>query len=96
MSIFRLGRFVPNREFSLLVSAGGLVEKTCGAGVISYGLQETKSEETLLFCKIKFRATNGIVGKVTQVLLPWGDFVMMRKQMLRLKALAEAPDASFC
>ena len=39
--------------------------------------------------KLAFVAPSGPLGSVTRRLLPAGDLVMMRKQLLNLKALAE-------
>ena len=36
------------------------------------------------------------LGWITRALLPWGDLVMMRKQLLTLKSLAEKKGAGGC
>ncbi len=43
-----------------------------------------------LVVKMVARYPRGLVGWLQRLLLPWGDLVMMRKQLLTLKELAEA------
>ena len=42
-----------------------------------------------LIAKLLVSHTRGPIGWITRALLPWGDLVMMRKQLLTLKTLAE-------
>jgi hypothetical protein len=44
-----------------------------------------------LVVKVAVRHPPGPLGCATRALLPWGDLVMMRKQLLTLKTLAEGP-----
>jgi hypothetical protein len=42
-----------------------------------------------LVVKLIFKYPRGVYGRVMRVVLPWGDLIMMRKQLLNLKRLAE-------
>ena len=86
MSIFELRSFTPGRELTLATanpaSAFGQVGVTYR--VVPKGLGRCR-----LLAKLRARARAGPVGWLVRVLLPWGDLVMMRRQLLNLKKWAE-------
>jgi hypothetical protein len=45
-----------------------------------------------LLVKLAVQRPPGVWGKVMRALLPWGDLIMMRKQLLNFKQLAEGGD----
>lgn len=49
----------------------------------------TAHDRSRLVVKLVFESPHGIHGALVRRLLPAGDLVMMRKQLLTLKALAE-------
>jgi hypothetical protein len=55
---------------------------------ITYAAEPDGPERSRLVCRIVAR-TGSLGGRVRFVLLAWGDLVMMRRQLLNLKALAE-------
>lgn len=76
MTIFRLISFEPDRHVTLLHR--GLLGEVCVSYVV--GAQRLK-------VKMLWRFPNAFL----RWLLAWGDLVMMRKQLLTLKALATSP-----
>jgi hypothetical protein len=45
-----------------------------------------------LLAKLRVGYPRGLAGWLMRIVLPPGDLVMMRRQLLTLKRLAEAPD----
>jgi hypothetical protein len=87
MRIFELVAFERDRHLTLRLTRDGAV---FGAVALTYLVVPRGSERARLLVKILWRwpAAFGL-GPVLRCLLPWGDFVMMRRQLLTLKALAE-------
>jgi hypothetical protein len=84
MSIFRLASFEPGRSITL-VSHSALFGEIAG----TYVAAPCDVDRSRLVVKLAFAAPRGPLGSVVRQLLPAGDLVMMRKQLLTLKALAE-------
>jgi len=91
MTFFELVAFEPDRHLTLVARAPGF-----GAilGVaLSYVVAPRGESSSRLVVKMLVRYPRGPLGWAMRGLLPWGDLVMMRKQMLTLKRLAEASAA---
>jgi hypothetical protein len=84
MSIFHLASFESGRSITL-DSAGSLF----GHVAVTYQVAAVSSDRCRLVAKLMFVARPGLLRPVMRHLLPAGDLVMMRKQLLTLKALAE-------
>ena len=89
MSIFDLVAFEPGRHLTLRTRrfAPGLFP----AVAVSYVVTQLAPRETRLLAKLAFQVRPGLLSAAARVLLEWGDLVMMRKQLLTLRDLAEAP-----
>lgn len=90
--IFELASFTEDEQITLSV----LGHRLFGDVAISYVARPHRSGDTRLVAKIATNPPGGPAGAVLRRLLPLGDLVMMRRQLLSLKALAErtaAPDA---
>ena len=79
MTIFRLAEFEPDVHLTL-VHHGRLF----GELAVTYAVTPCR-----LLVKLRVRYPRGPLGWLERWLLPWGDLIMMRKQLLTLKALAE-------
>jgi len=85
MSIFELVSFEPGRHLTARVRKPGLFPPL----VVSYCVSESSPGHTRLLAKLALRLDDGIRHRIVQLLLPWGDWIMMRKQLLTLKRYAE-------
>ena len=84
MSILRLVAFEEGRSITLDSTTA-----LFGRVAASYVVVPSDSDRSRLVVKLAFSAPPGPLGPVMRRVLPPGDLVMMRKQLLTLKALAE-------
>jgi hypothetical protein len=86
MSIFELASFEPDAHLTARLSRPGLFPPIA----ISYCVVEGPPGRSRLLGKIVLRIGGGLSHRLVRLLLPWGDWIMMRKQLLTLKRHAEA------
>jgi hypothetical protein len=84
MTIFRLVAFDEGSTITLDSSTPFV-----GRVVITYRVTASVSSQSHLVAKLLVAAPRGPLGPIVRHLLPVGDLVMMRKQLLTLKELAE-------
>ena len=85
MTIFRLVAFEPDRSLTI-ISRGSVF----GPVACTYRVQDAGPEASRLVVKLRFAYPRGAARRLgMRVLLPAGDALMMRRQLLNLKALAE-------
>jgi hypothetical protein len=84
MTIFRLVSFEAGRSITLESETAVL-----GQVAASYVVLPRSDGTSRLLVKLRFKAPAGLYGLVLRNLLPAGDLLMMRKQLLTLKDLAE-------
>jgi hypothetical protein len=89
MGFFELVAFEPDRHLTVVAKAFGL-GALMGQLAASYVVVPRGERSARLVVKLVVRYPRGPVGWVMRQLLPWGDLVMMRRQLLTLKGLAEA------
>ena len=87
MMFFKLVEFEPDRHLTLLVNLP-IATVLFGDLAVSYVVFPRAGSR--LVVKLLLRYPRGPVGWAQRWLLPWGDLLMMRKQLLSLKRLAEA------
>ena len=83
---FEHGRHVTVRQKAKTV--GALVFSDA---VVSYLIAPQAGDACRLLIKAAIRHPASPMGWLTRILLPWGDLVMMRRQLLNFKRLAEMP-----
>jgi hypothetical protein len=88
MSIFTLVSFEMDRQVTLGIEKAGAAERAFGDVRCTY-LVVSVGRACRLLVKLRVQHPRGVVGRVARHLLPWGDLVMMRRQLLNLKSLAE-------
>ena len=86
MTIFQLEEFVAGSRLTLSMKPGRPT-RMFGAGWITYAV-EPAGRGSRLAGALAFPSRRGPLGAVSNALLPWGDLVMMRKQLLTLASLA--------
>lgn len=87
MDIFEVVRFEINTKISLSIipDTGYPLEEL----VASYLIVEAEGNGNRLLCKATMKYKESLFGRLAKRLLPWGDLIMIRKQFLNVKQLAE-------
>jgi hypothetical protein len=88
MTIFQLVDFEPNRHLTLRLRSAR-AKALSGEIACSYVIHPQEDTWCRLVVKLLVRYPLGCTGAVMRRWLPWGDLLMMRKQLLTLKRLAE-------
>jgi len=83
-TIFRLVHFEPGRSITMLTRG-----RLFGAVGVTYRVDPVDDRRSRLVVKLLLGRRRDPVGRAVNALLPAGDLVMMRRQLLNLKALAE-------
>jgi hypothetical protein len=91
MRIFTLVAFARDEHLTMRIKPGTAAERLFGDVAVTY-LVAPRDDGCRLLVKLVVRYPPGAVGSLMRRVLPWGDLVMMRRQLLNLKRLAEARD----
>lgn len=88
MQIFALLGFEIDKHLTLILKQRS---RLFGQLAVSYLVvaDEARKGSSRLLAKLVVRYPATLSGKLMSIVLPWGDLVMMRRQLLNLKALAE-------
>jgi hypothetical protein len=84
MTIFQLVSFEDGRSITIDSDTAAL-----GRVAVTYTTVPAGSGRCRLVVKVVFQTPRGPIGRALKWLLPAGDLVMMRRQLLTLKALSE-------
>lgn len=84
MTIFRLVSFEDGRSITVDSTTA-----TFGRVSVTYKVVPTDAQRCRLVVKVLIQTPGGLVGRALQCFLPAGDLIMMRRQLLTLKALSE-------
>ena len=85
MRVFDLVDFERDRHITIRV----LDSRVFGDIAVSYVVVPAGTERCRLLAKLLVRHVRGPIGWAARLLFPWGDLIMMRRQLLNLKGLAE-------
>ena len=88
MTIFTLVDFKPNEHLTIRTKPASSGRSPFGDIAVSY-LVVPQGAFCRLLVKLVGRYPQTLRGRFTRRLLPWGDLIMMRRQLLNLKRLAE-------
>jgi hypothetical protein len=86
LTIFKLVEFEPNSEMTLNI---GSAPWFWGPVACTYRLVPHDAHSCRLLAKVTTHRRPGIVGKLLRS-IKWGELIMMRRQLLNFKQLAEA------
>jgi hypothetical protein len=86
MAIFELVDFVRDRSMTLVSGDSAWL----GRVVVTYQALPRAGGGTRLLARLRITYRNHPIGWLARLGLPFGDWIMMRKQLLTLKELAEA------
>jgi hypothetical protein len=89
MTIFRLAHFEPGAEMTVVTD-----HRLFGRVAATYRVSPRGPGASRLVVKVVVAHPGGPVGRLMAGVLPVGDFVMMRRQLLNLKRWAEVTAAS--
>ncbi len=93
MRIFKLVAFARNKHLTLRMKSGTRASRLFGDIAVSYLIVSTSAANSRLLVKMIVRYPRG-AGGLLRGFLPWGDLIMMRRQLLNFKALAEQTSRS--
>jgi hypothetical protein len=95
MRIFILIGFEPNVHLTLRLKTKSAASRTFGDIAVSYVIvpgDGHRSTNCRLLVKLIGKYPEGLKGRMMRAILPWGDLIMMRRQLLNFKQLAEQKD----
>jgi hypothetical protein len=87
MGIFELASFEPGVHLTLRLRKPGVFPPLA----VSYVVVPIDTQRCRLVVKLVVRGRPGLWDRIGRLAFPWLDLVMMRKQLLTLKELAESP-----
>lgn len=91
MSIFELVSFEADRHLTLVLKdPRGL--RLFGGFAVTYRVADSGPGTTRLLAKLVVGEGDGVLGVARKRTLAWGDLLMMRRQLLTLRKLAEAAE----
>lgn len=86
MTIFHLADFEPGRQITIVLDRG---HRAFGRVAGTYLVVPDGDRRSRLVVRLAVTHQPGLLGAIARRLLPPGDLVMMRRQLLTLKQLAE-------
>ena len=89
MRIFTLVDFGRDRHVTLRIKHGTGAFRLFGDLALTYLIVPLERDRCRLLVKMVVRYPRGLRGALMRWGLPWGDLVMMRRQLLTFKTLAE-------
>jgi hypothetical protein len=89
MEIFQLADFARDQHLTLRIKPNSRAQRLFGDIAGSYLVIAKDARSCRLLVKLVVQHPPGVWGKLTRSLLPWGDLIMMRRQLLNFKQLAE-------
>ena len=92
MTIFELIAFERNRHITLRLKPKAVGSRVWGDCLVSYLIVAQAERSCRLLVKLMVPYSPGPLPWLMRTFLAWGDWIMMRRQLLNFKALAEQSD----
>lgn len=89
MTIFELIDFERNRHITLRLKPNLIGSRVLGDCLVSYLIVPQTQSTCRLLVKLTIGYSPGPVHWLMRTFVAWGDFIMMRRQLLNFKSLAE-------
>jgi len=89
MQIFELIAFAPNQHLTIRMKPKTTGYRIFGDIAVSYLIVRKSTTNCRLLVKLIVRYPRGFGARLLRGFLPWGDLIMMRRQLLNFKRLAE-------
>ena len=89
MTIFDLLDFKPGSDLTLRIKPNSRALKLFGDVLVTYRIIPNGNTGCRLLAKLVIKYPEGIWGRLLKQFLIFGDFIMMRRQLLNFKKLAE-------
>jgi hypothetical protein len=89
MKIFELVHFEHNKDLTIRINRNTSSYRIFGDVAISYIIVPASDGGCRLLVKFVCQYPEGILGILMRLMLPWGDLIMMRRQLLNFKRLSE-------
>jgi hypothetical protein len=89
MTIFDLVDFAQNEHLTIRIRESKAM-KVFGDIAVSYLVVSKEGKSSRLLVKMLVKYPKSLRGAAAKRVLPWGDLIMMRRQLLNLKSLAES------
>lgn len=97
MKIFKLVHFERNNSLTVCINESTSWYRIFGDVAISYIIVPVTDRRCRLLVKFVCQYPKGPLGTLMRFLLPWGDLIMMRRQLLNFKRLSEKKrDTTIC
>ncbi len=94
MRIFGLVSFERDRHITIRLGDRRPVRRIFGELAMTYAVRPEGDASSRITAKLVVRYPSPPLGWLLRALLPWGDLIMMRKQLMNLKCLAEREAAA--
>ncbi len=89
MKIFELVHFERNEDLTIRINKNTFSYKIFGDVAMSYHIIPASDRGCRLLVKFVCQYPRGILGMLMRLMLPWGDLIMMRRQLLNFQRLSE-------
>lgn len=89
MTIFELIAFDTNHHVTIRHKPQLPSSRIFGDVLVSYVILPLEKNSCRLLAKLIVTYPRGLIGMAMKRVLPWGDLIMMRRQLLNFKKLAE-------
>lgn len=89
MEIFELADFARDQHLTLRIKANSKAQRLFGDLAVTYLVVAKDPNSCRLLVKLVVQEPPGVWGRLMRIFLPWGDLIMMRRQLLNFKQLAE-------